>query len=251
MQDDDELVLRARRERRLRRTTGFLVATAAFVAVAIAISRGGVAGPPKPGSPQAKADVASVTRLLRGVPQSGVILGSRSAPVTVTEYADLECPFCRAFAVGAERQLISREVRDGTVKVVYRSLCTSTCTGALGRAGFAGQQAAAYAAGLQGRGWYYIELFYEEQGGENTDYVTPGYLDGLARQTSGLDYSTWASDRKLPQLLRQVAADEAAASARHFGTTPTIVVSGPRGTARPIVGEASYGQLRSAIDSVR
>ncbi len=171
--------------------------------------------------------------------------------MTVTEYADLECPFCRAFALGAERQLVSRDVRHGTVKVVYRSLCTSTCTGALGRAGFAGQQAAAYAAGLQNRGWYYIELFYEEQGSESTDYVTAHYLEGLARQVTGLDYSRWVSDTGLPRLHRQVAADEAAASARNFGTTPTVVVRGPRGTARPIFGEPSYAQLRAAIDSVR
>jgi protein-disulfide isomerase len=223
----------------------------AFVAVGIAISRGGATAPPKPGSPRAKADVAAVTGRLRGIPQSGVTLGSPRAPVTVTEFADLECSFCRGFALGAERELISREVREGRVKLVYRSLCTATCTGPLGHAGFAGQQSAAYAAGIQNRGWHYIELFYEEQGGEDTGYVTPLYLDGLARQLSGLDYRRWSSDKNLPQLRREVAADERAATTQGFARTPTIVVRGPRGTARPIVGDPSYGQLRAAIDSVR
>ena len=227
------------------------MAAGLFVVVAIAISRGGAAGPPKPGSPHARSDVAAVTGLLRGIPQSGVVLGSPKAPVTVTEFADLECSFCRGFALGAQRQLISHEVRHGDVKLVYRSLCTATCTGPLGRGGFTGQQATAYAAGLQDRGWNYIELFYEEQGSENTDYVTAHYLEGLARQIAGLDYRTWTSDNNLPRLRRQVAADEAAAQARNFGITPSIVVTGPRGTARPLVGGASYAQLRSAIDSVR
>jgi protein-disulfide isomerase len=171
--------------------------------------------------------------------------------VSVTEFADLECSVCRGFALGAERELISHQVRDGRVKLVYRSLCTATCNGPLGHAGFAGQQAAAYAAGVQNRGWHYIELFYEEQGGEGSGYVTPSYLDGLARQLSGLDYRTWSSDRGLPRMRRQVAADERAASAQGFGTTPTIVIRGPRGTAHPIVGEPSYGQLRAAIASVQ
>jgi protein-disulfide isomerase len=223
----------------------------AFVAVGIAISRGGGAAPPKPGSPQAKRDVAAVQGLLAGIPQSGVRLGSAHAPVTVTEFADLECSVCRGFALGAERQLISHQVSDGHVKVVYRSLCTATCNGPLGHAGFAGQQSAAYAAGMQNRGWYYIEMFYEEQGGEGTSYVTPRYLDGLARQLSGLGYRKWISDMRLPPLRRQVAADERAASAQGFGSTPTIVVRGPRGTARPIVGDPSYGQLRAAIASVQ
>ena len=223
----------------------------AFVAVGVAISRGGGAAPPKPGSPQAKRDVAAVEGLLAGIPQSGVRLGRARAPVTVTEFADLECSFCRTFALGAERQLISHQVRDGGVKVVYRSLCTATCTGPLGHAGFGGQQSAAYAAGIQNRGWSYIELFYEEQGGEGTSYATPQYLDGLARQLSGLDYRRWSSDKGLPQMRRQVAADERAASAQGFGTTPTVVVRGPRGTAHPLVGEPTYGQLRAAIASVQ
>jgi protein-disulfide isomerase len=171
--------------------------------------------------------------------------------VTVTEFADLECSVCRGFALGAERQLIFHEVRAGRVRLLYRSLCTATCTGSLGHAGFAGQQSAAYAAGIQNRGWNYIELFYEEQGGEDTSYVTPRYLDGLARQVSGLGYRKWSSDKNLPQLREQVAADEAAARGQGFAATPTIVVRGPRGTARPIVGDSSYAQLRAAIDSVR
>ena len=223
----------------------------AFMAVGIALSRGGGAAPPNPGSPQARADLAAVRGSLRDIPQSGVTLGSPRAPVTVTEFADLECSFCRGFALWAERNLISHQVREGRVKLVYRSLCTATCTGPLGHAGFAGQQSAAYAAGIQNRGWYYIELFYQEQGGEDTSYVTPHYLDGLARQLSGLDYRRWSSDKNLPYLRRQVAADERAASTQGFASTPTIVVRGPRGTARPIVGDPSYGQLRAAIDSVR
>jgi protein-disulfide isomerase len=235
----------------LRRTIGLILIVVAFVAVGVAISRGGGAAPPKPGSPQAKRDVGTVEALLAGIPQSGVRLGPARASVTVTEYADLECSFCRTFALGAERELISHQVRDGRVKLVYRSLCTATCTGPLGHAGFAGQQSGAYAAGIQNRGWSYIELFYEEQGGEGTSYVTPQYLDGLAHQLSGLDYGKWSSDKGLPRLRSQVAADERAASAQGFGTTPTVVVRGPRGTAHPLVGEPTYGQLRAAIASVQ
>ena len=248
---DDERMLRARRERRLRRTAGFVVIVLAFVAVAIAISRGGGAGPPKPGSPQARRDVAAVTGTLRGIPQSGVVLGSPRAPVTVTEYADLECAFCRGFALGAERRLISREVKNGAVKLRYRSLCSATCTGPLGRAGFAGQQAAAYAAGLQNQGWYYIQLFYEEQGSEGTGYVTPRYLADLARQIPGLDYGRWSSDKDLNALRRKVVSDEQIARAQNLNQTPTIVVQGPRGRAKPIVGEPSYAILQAAIASVR
>lgn len=189
--------------------------------------------------------------LLRGIPESGTTLGSPHAPVTVTEFADLECSVCRAFALGAESSLIAHEVRAGQVKLVYRSLCTATCTGPLGRAAFAGQQAAAYAAGLQGRAWYYIELFYREQGAEGTSYATQVYLDDLAHQIPPLAYQRWRVDSGGRALRAQVAAEGRTASRLGFQFTPTIVVQGPRGRARPIIGAADYGSLQAAIKSVR
>ena len=45
------------------------------------------------------------------------------------------------------------------------------------------------------------------------------------------------------------AAFELAAS-KGYSSTPTIVVSGPKGEAQPIVGDTDYGSLESAIKSV-
>lgn len=42
---------------------------------------------------------------------------------------------------------------------------------------------------LQGKAWPYIELFYHEQGREGTACVVPGFLDGIARQILGLNYT--------------------------------------------------------------
>jgi protein-disulfide isomerase len=189
--------------------------------------------------------------LLRGIPESGTTLGSQRAPVTVTEFADLECSVCRAFALGGESALIAHAVKAGQVKLVYRSLCTATCTGPLGRPAFAGQQAAAYAAGLQHLGWYYIELFYREQGAEGTSYATQAYLNELAHQIPGLDYAKWRADSASRSLRAQVAADAGAASALRLQFTPTIIVQGPRGKTKPLVGAAGYGSLQAAIRSVR
>lgn len=249
--EDEDALLRERRDRRLRRSVGMVLVVVAFVAVAIAVTSGRGGAPPKPGSPQAKGDVASTVALLRGIPQSGLTLGSPRAPVTVTEFADLECSVCRAFALGPEASLIARYVRTGQVKLVYRSLCTATCTGPLGRPAFTGQQAGAYAAGLQRMGWYYIELFYREQGAEGTGYATPTYFAGLAHQIPGLDYQRWHSDIAMRSLRAQVAADGRAAASQNFATTPTTVVQGPGGKAQPIVGAPDLSTLQAAIRSVR
>jgi protein-disulfide isomerase len=239
---------RARRERRLRMLGGVVVLVAAVVAVAIAVSSSGSSAPKVTGSSGNKA-ASTVSGLLAGIPQSGNTLGSPSAKVTVTEFGDLKCPICRDFALGAENQIIANDVKSGNVKLVYRSLCTATCSGPQ-QGIFPTQQAAAYAAGLQGKAWYYIELFYHLQGDESTSYVNSGFLDGLAKLVPGLNYSTWALDAGQSSLKAQVTADENSASSKGFNSTPTVVVQGPKGQAQPLVGDYPYSSYETAIKSV-
>lgn len=241
---------KARRERRLRMLGGVVVGTIAVIVVIFAISSGGGGGTaPKPNSTQAKNAAATVTQLLNGIPQQGNTLGNPNAKVTVTEYGDLACPVCRDFALGSESQLISNDVRTGKVKIVYKAL--ETASGTANDSMFVPSQTAALAAGAQKLGWYYIQLFYHEQGDETTSYITDSYLDGLAQQVPGLNYHTWSSDRQSSTLAGQVNADRQAAANAGFNQTPTILIQGPKGQTQPIVGEPnSYSQLESAINSV-
>jgi protein-disulfide isomerase len=241
---------RERQQRRLRMVVGVVVAAVAVVVVAIAISsnKGGGGSGLQTGT-KANATESQVETLLAGIHQNGNTLGNPNAKVTVTEFGDLECPICKDFALGAENTLIAKDVRSGKVKLVYRSLETATGNGP-DPSVFPTQQAAALAAGQQGREWDYIELFYHEQGPEDTGYVTDTYLDGLAQQISGLNFAKWNSDRSSSSLTSQVTADEQAAASKGFNSTPTLVVTGPKGQAQPIVGDTDYGTLESAIQSV-
>jgi protein-disulfide isomerase len=240
---------RARRDRRLRMLGGTVLGAIAIVVVGIAISSGG--GNAKvvaPNSTAAKTAQSKVNTLLAGIPQQGNTLGSPSAKVTVTEYGDLVCPVCKDFALGAENQLIAKEVRDGKVKIVYKAL--ETASGQANGSMFVPSQTAALAAGNQKKAWNYIELFYHEQGDETSSYVTDKYLSGLAAQIPGLNVNQWSSDRQSSSLTSKVTADTQAAAAAGYNSTPTILVSGPKSQAQPIVGATTYGQLQSAIQSV-
>jgi len=240
---------RARRDRRLRMLGGALLVAIAVVVVAVIASSGGSSPSTNPTSAANKKHTAAVDTLLNGIPQSGVRLGSPTAKVLVTEYADLECPVCRDFATGAENQLIANDVRSGKVQLVYRSLSTATGNGPNPNI-FPVQQSAAYAAGEQNKAWQYIELFYLEQGAEDTDYVNSTYLNNLAQQVTGLDFAKWSTDRTSSSLTAQVTQDEQTAASKGFNSTPTIVVQGPKGDAAPIVGDTDYGTLESRIKSV-
>jgi protein-disulfide isomerase len=229
----------ARRRARLLRLGGVLLIAAIALVVAIAISSRSGGNKSSATSPQV---AGAVNRLLAGIPQSGNTLGKASAPVQITIYADLECPICRDFTLGAEDQLIANDVRAGRVKLVFRSLQTATPDPTT----FQVQQQAAAAAGKQQKLWDYVELFYRQQGQEGTPYVTESYLDKLARQTPGLKYSAWLAARTAG-LGGQVSADQALAQAKGFSSTPTIVVQGPKGSPAPVAGAADYASLERMV----
>jgi protein-disulfide isomerase len=238
---------KARRERRVRMLGGLVLVVAALIAVVVAVSAGSSGGILH--GKQATETTKAIDSLLAGIPQSGRTLGDPKAPVTMTYYGDLECPICRDFTLSSFPQLISNEVKAGKVKVVYKSFCTATCNGP-GQGIFNTQQAAAYAAGDQNKFWQYAELFYHEQGTEDTSYVNQGYLDTLAEQVTGLDLSTWKSASGNASLVSQVDADESSGGQLGVTGTPTLIFEGPKGKAQPSQGVPSYSQLQQAIAQV-
>jgi protein-disulfide isomerase len=211
---------RAKRRTRLTQL-GVVIAIVVVVIVGIAIATGGGKSKTvKSGTPQANANAAEVTALLHGIPQNGNTLGNPNAPVTLKYYGDLECPICKEFTLGALPTLIQKYVRTGKVKIEYHSLETATREPEV----FKTQQVAALAAGKQKLGWNFIELFYHEQGEEDSGYVNESYLQGLASQVPGLNLAGWTTARSEPAYSNEVAADAQAANQAGFTGTPSFEI---------------------------
>lgn len=187
-----------------------------------------------------------VAAILRGARQAGNVLGRPGAPVTLYYFGDLECPICAEFSTETLPRLVADFVRTGELKIEYLSLQTATRSTPT----FLSQQAAAYAAGRQDRAWDFIELFYSEQGEEDSGYVTPHYLEGIASQIPGLDVARWSIDRFDPSLAAEVQADARSFAALGLPVqTPTLLVRGPRGE-KGIQAAASEAQMAQLIASV-
>jgi protein-disulfide isomerase len=201
---------------------GIVVAIVVVAIVVILIATGGKSSPKKVevGSSEANKTVATVTSLLSGIPQSGAVLGSPTAPVTLQYFGDLECPICKDFTLGAFPSIVQRWASTGKLKIEYRSLETATREPEV----FKTQQVAALAAGKQNKMWYFIELFYHEQQEENSGYVTESYLQGLARQVPGLNLTQWAADRSDATLSSQITSDAQAANNAGFNGTPSFLL---------------------------
>jgi protein-disulfide isomerase len=247
----------AQRKQRLTIAGGLLIVVIA-VAVVLVVVLGGSSGSgnsqlaSSPTSAKAKSVAGQVDTLLKGIPQHGTTLGNPKAPVTFTEYGDLQCPICKEFSAGAESQLIANEVKSGKVKLVYKSFETATANGP-DASQWSNQQSAAYAAGAQGKAWNYILLFYKDQGQEGTSYVNTAYLTGLAKQVPGLNYQKWNTDRFNPAYASQVASENKTASTLSFqgqAGTPALIATGPKNQTKPISGNYPYSTVQQMIKSV-
>jgi protein-disulfide isomerase len=218
----------AARGRRLAKLGGTAAVIVVAIVVLTATSGGSRTKVLASTSAAAKTEVAAVRSLLAGTTQIGSTLGSPTAPLTLQYFGDLECPVCSDFTRGALPAIIEKWVKTGKLKVEYRSLSTATGNAEAGGSEpdgtFDKQQSAALAAGKQNKAWDYIELFYHEQGEEDSGYVTESYLQGLAQQVPGLNLARWTTDRGAQALQAQVATDAQEANNRGFTSTPSFLI---------------------------
>jgi protein-disulfide isomerase len=233
VEPDAEAVAAARRQRR------WLIGASGVVAVAIAaaaIAIGG-AGDDTAGTTTGRpAGRGAVGGLFGGIPQRGAELGNPRAPVTVTEYADLQCPYCGQSAREELPAVINRDVRPGRVKLVFRNLAF------LGPDSLRGARVAA-AAALQNRLWQMVDLVYRNQGEENSGWLNDAYLRRVAA-AAGVDVRRAFAQRNsvaVNALLREAKSRAKAAGVKQ---TPTYVIE--RG-GREVKRVTGSGGLEDAI----
>jgi protein-disulfide isomerase len=112
--------------------------------------------------------------------------------------------------------------------------------------------AAAGAAGEQERFWNYIELFYANQGAENSGYVSDGFLTGVAKGAGVADIAKWDQSRKSPRWNQQLSQDQRQFSGFGFTGTPSFAIQSGNGAAKAIPGQGGtsvlpLGALEAAI----
>jgi protein-disulfide isomerase len=161
------------------RQLGLVVVLATVVVVgAIVLSGNGSEDPGPPPAAAGSTPAEDVAALYEGIPQHGIRLGNAEA--TLVEIADLQCPFCAQYSTQAMPTIVEDYVRTG--KVAYELRFRSF----LGRDSVRAAGAAAEAAN-ENRMYQFADLFYRNQGPENSDYADADFMRGIASQVEGLD----------------------------------------------------------------
>ena len=186
---------------------------------------------------------ADAQRLFRGIPQHGNVLGSPTAPVTVVEYVDLQCPFCQEFETKAMPTLLSRYVRSGKVKIEARPIAFIGPDSERGRAG-------ALAAAEQNRLFNYMQLLYLNQGTENTGWLDDAMASAAAASIPGLDVHAWSSARGSSAVTDQENQFDNEGNADNVTETPTVLVGKTGGKLQKAsVSLSNIDSLSTAIEN--
>jgi protein-disulfide isomerase len=239
--ESDDTAAQLARKRRVQYLTIAGFAAVAVIVALIVISQSGGGSSKPPANVQG---AAQVNAQLQGIPQNGQVLGQSSAPVTVIEYGDPQCSSCKFFSENVAPQLISGDVNAGKIKYEFRPFLV------IGPDSKPAMKAA-LAAGDQGRFWNYLQIFYLNQGGENSGYVTDDFLTSIAKGAGVTDISKWNTDRNDSKWDAVIQQGTSQADSFGFSGTPSIVVQGPKGQ-KPIGGSTipTYQQVQSAIQQV-
>ena len=214
-----------------KRPSGLVVVLAFAVAVAAAVALVAVAlflrddgGP---------ASVPTPVVDLAGIPQRGTVLGAPEAKVTLIEYADLQCPACRSYALNVFPAIVDANVRNGLVKTEFRGFPF------IGSDSLKAQRFV-LAAGLQNKLWQLQEALYRNQGRENEGWVTDDLLRELAGQIPGLDVEKLFADAEGDEVTSAAEASFNEAQAAGVPGTPTFFVK---------IGDAEPYVLQSPVDA--
>ena len=145
----------------------------------------------------------------------GPALGSMSAPVTLVEFADFQCSFCKKFWADTLPKLKAAYVKPGQVQIIYRHFAI------LGK--FSEQAAmAADCAGEQGKFWEYHDQLFANQGGLA---FTQSKLEQYGRAL-GLTAANFNRCLTSEKYRKKVEGETAVAASLGVRGTPTFFVNG-------------------------
>jgi protein-disulfide isomerase len=187
---------------------------------------------------------AQVAARFAGLPQHGTVVGDPKAPYTLVEFVDLQCPFCREYTLNVMPTVLRRFVRPGRLNMdmKVRAFLGPDSLKAAKVAGGAAQQS---------RLWPFADVFYSQQGEENSGYVTPDFLKQITGATPGLNGPRALGFATTQDATDFVSGNESLASALKSNSTPAFFVRRGGGAYVPLnANTASAKAFTQALGQV-
>ena len=174
------------------------------------------------------------------------ILGDENAPLTLIEFGDYQCTYCKKFFHETVESILINYVETGKVKMLFKDFIV--VDGAVGGNDSMNAANAAHCANDQGMFWQFHSTLYNNWAGEGTGWISSEQLNKFAN-TLELDmneFSNCVSELKWKKLVNASHDD---AVALGVTATPTFFVIDENRNVLKITGAQHYDVFKEVFDS--
>jgi protein-disulfide isomerase len=174
------------------------------------------------------------------VSTAGFAIGSKDAPLTLVEFADYQCPYCRQFHLAVFERLKKDYIDTGKLRFISRDLPLDIHAEAFGAA------LAARCAGEQDKFWQMRDLLIK-----HADSLSPTAIANYATNL-GLDSQRFHSCVEKATYTAGIREDAAQANSAGISVTPTFVIGRTAGDVvdgTKIVGSLPYESFEKVLAS--
>lgn|SRR5574341_291322 len=176
------------------------------------------------------------------IPNGYPLLGSASAPVTIVEYGDYQCPNCQRFATQTKPLIVENYISNGKAKLIFKDFViygNDSANGALG----------AHCANDQGKFWEMHDHMYQNQDGINSGWLS---VDNIRKFASNIDLDMRQFDSCFDGKKYASRVAEGLSEGKTLGVngTPTFIIIDSNGEMMTVRGAQPFSTFKQILDEL-
>ena len=190
---------------------------------------------------QSLEELQNAQKLAALIENGSPTLGNIDAPLTLVEFGDYQCSFCKKHFVQTHDLIMKNYVATGNVKILFKDMIVTPGKDSIHAAH------ATHCAKDQGMFWEYHYMLYNNWEGENTGWITDDSLNKFAENIdlNMNEFSKCMTEKKWMNLINASQED---AKIMGIGGTPSFFLIGPENEIVNIHGAQPYDVFKESFD---
>jgi protein-disulfide isomerase len=184
--------------------------------------------------------------LFKGIPQNGEVVGDPKAPIEMEMFIDVQCPVCQSYEVTSLPTVVQKYIRTGKVQLHLKPWAF---IGGQGSQSFTGRLGV-IAAAQQNKGYEYAKVLYDNQGAEESGWLSGREMALIAASVNGLDLDQWRDDVNSSASQATAKAVDTLAAQKNVQGTPTIFVGCTGGKLQNVTTPAAAPTLQDTSQAI-
>jgi protein-disulfide isomerase len=189
------------------------------------------------------AGASEANGLFKGIPQNDEVVGNPKAPIEMLMFIDVQCPVCQNYEVTSLPTVVKKYIKTGKVQLHLKPWAFIGPQSDTGRLGV-------IAAAQQNKGYEYAKVLYDNQGAEESGWLTGREMAVIAASVNGLNLAQWRDDVNSSASKATASDVDKLATQMKVQGTPTIFVGCTGGKLQDVTTPAAAPTLQDTTQAI-